>query len=105
MGASSLGASIAAVLAVASLSVCDAATAVAADICAETAMTARGEPSSLEWLAKTKARANWRSRVRATPKLGTAYSTWSRAAQPVERCEMSSKGLVCTSTAIPCRSN
>lgn len=78
-------------------------TAAAAATCADAMITARGEASSLEWLAKTKARANWRSRVRTMPKLGTTYSTWSRASQPDERCETSARGFVCTFTAIPCR--
>ena len=52
---------------------------VAAQTCASPLISARGEPSSFEWLAKTKAQANWRSRVRATRDLGAAYATWSLA--------------------------
>jgi hypothetical protein len=72
-------------------------------VCAQTQITARGEPSTYEWLAKTKARANWRTRVRATRELGTRYSTWSQAQAKVETCEPAVRGVICTFTAIPCR--
>ena len=74
-----------------------------AETCAGTAVAARGEPASFEWLAKTKARANWRSRVRATSKLGATYSNWSRAQGRDERCERGPQGVVCTFAATPCR--
>ena len=44
--------------------------------CAGSAIEARGEQSRYEWLAKTKARANWRRKVRATPGLGPTYANW-----------------------------
>ncbi len=78
------------------------APASAAGNCAASPVSARGEPASFEWLAKTKARANWRSRVRGTKALGEAYSTWNRADNREERCAASARGIVCTFTATPC---
>jgi hypothetical protein len=72
-------------------------------VCATTPVSARGEPSQLEWLAKTKARANWRSRVRATAQLGVLYSTPSRAIDANSACVAEKRGTVCTFTATPCR--
>jgi hypothetical protein len=77
--------------------------AAGAETCAPTVISARGEPAPFEWLAKTKARANWRSRVRATRSLGPPYSTWVRAASREELCNTSAKGIVCQISAIPCR--
>lgn len=71
--------------------------------CSDSPISARGEPSRYEWLAKTKARANWRHRVRSTPELGTAYSDWKLAANLEESCLVGPDGTVCTITALPCR--
>ena len=76
--------------------------AFAAGNCAASPVSARGEPASFEWLAKTKARSNWRPRVRGTKALGEAYSTWNRADSRDERCTTSARGIVCTFTATPC---
>ncbi len=76
--------------------------AFAAGNCAGLPVSARGEPASFEWLAKTKARSNWRSRVRGTKALGEAYATWNRADSRDERCTTSARGIVCTFTATPC---
>ena len=76
--------------------------AFAAGKCAASPVSARGEPASFEWLAKTKARSNWRSRVRGTKALGAAYSTWNLADSRDERCTTSARGIVCTFTATPC---
>lgn len=70
--------------------------------CAASAITARGEPSRFEWLAKTKARANWRRRVRLTTGLGPAYADWKLAENMQESCLVGSAGTVCTLTATPC---
>ena len=70
---------------------------------ASAAVTARGEPSSFEWLAKTKARSNWRHRVRLTPELGPDFSDWKAAADIDESCLVGPDGTVCTLTARPCR--
>jgi hypothetical protein len=80
------------------------AAALAAPSCAPAAVDARGEPASFEWLAKTKARANWRSRVRAMRDLGGAYSNWAQASASEEICIRSPRGFVCTTRGIPCRS-
>ncbi len=81
---------------------CSAVAAVA-ETCATDPVTARGEPSSFEWIAKTKARANWRQRVRVIKPLGPLYSAWSHAQEPNETCSHSAKGIVCTFTGIPCK--
>lgn len=71
--------------------------------CARDVVTARGEPSSFEWIAKTKARANWRHRVRLMPELGPDYSDWKAAADIDESCLVGPEGTVCSLTARPCR--
>lgn len=75
----------------------------AADTCADKPIIAQGEPSTFEWLAKTKARANWRARVRATRNLGTYYANWSLAANRDEHCAPTAKGVVCSFTGTPCK--
>ncbi|HRY06453.1 MAG TPA: hypothetical protein P5114_04990 [Hyphomicrobiaceae bacterium] len=71
--------------------------------CSGNPVMARGEASSFEWLAKTKARANWRHRVRSTPELGALYADWKLAANLEESCLVGPEGTVCTITAVPCR--
>ena len=71
--------------------------------CAQTVVSVRGEPASFELLARTKARANWRARVRMTPNLGDSFSTWARAMNAEERCVSGPAGTVCTFTGTPCR--
>lgn len=72
--------------------------------CAPERVTGRGEASRYLWLAKVKARANWRSRVRGMPGLGAAFATWSRARDPDETCQTGPAGTVCSVSALPCRS-
>lgn len=71
--------------------------------CAANPVTARGEPSRYEWLAKTKARANWRRRVRLVPELGATYADWKLAADIEEKCLIGDAGTVCILTGTPCR--
>ena len=71
--------------------------------CAAASVSARGEPASLRLLALTKARGNWRARVRVTPGMGAAYADWGAAAEQVERCIENTGSIVCTVSAIPCR--
>jgi hypothetical protein len=75
----------------------------AAETCADKPFSAQGEAATFEWLAKTKARANWRSRVRATRDLGTAYANWSLAANRDEHCAPTAQGVVCSFTGTPCK--
>lgn len=70
--------------------------------CATEPITARGETSRYEWLAKTKARANWRRKVRATPGLGSAYDNWYAATDTQERCLSGKAGTLCIFTGRPC---
>lgn len=76
---------------------------VAGRVCHDAPIMARGEPSRFEWLARTKARANWRHKVRSTPGLGTAYSDWKAAANLEDSCLSGPQGTVCMLTAVPCR--
>jgi len=71
--------------------------------CADLPVTARGEPSGFETLAKAKARGNWRAKVRAMPALGSAYANWSRALAADYRCSQVGGQHVCTAVAHPCR--
>jgi hypothetical protein len=71
--------------------------------CADQPVSARGEPSRLEVLAKTKARGNWRAKVRALPALGAAYADWNKAQGADYRCSEDKGGTVCTAVALPCR--
>lgn len=71
--------------------------------CGPDQVSAKGEPSRFSWLAKTKARANWRRKVRAMPGLGPAYATWAQADDTTERCLSGPKTTVCIFTGTPCR--
>lgn len=74
-----------------------------ADTCAGQAIEARGEPSRFLWLAKTKTRANWRRKVRATPGLGADYANWARAQNTDEHCYSGPTGHLCIFTGTPCK--
>lgn len=74
-----------------------------ADTCASSPISARGEESRFVWLAKTKTRANWRAKVRATTSLGPDYANWARAQNSEERCLTGARGTVCIFTGVPCR--
>lgn len=80
-----------------------AAAPAAAATCADLPVTARGDPSGFETLAKAKARGNWRAKVRAMPTLGAAYADWSKALAADYHCGQESGQLVCTAIAYPCR--
>jgi hypothetical protein len=71
--------------------------------CADRPISARGDPSRFELLAKAKARGNWRAKVRAMPALGAAYANWSRALAADYRCDEKDSLYVCTAVAHPCR--
>ncbi len=71
--------------------------------CGPSPVVARGEESRFVWMAKTKARANWRAKVRALSNLGPDYSNWARAADTEERCLSGPAGSVCIFTGTPCR--
>lgn len=80
-----------------------AAAAVAAATCADLPVTARGDPSGFEMLAKAKARGNWRAKVRAMPTLGAAFADWYKALAADYRCGQEGGRHVCTAVAYPCR--
>jgi hypothetical protein len=79
------------------------ATPAAAVTCADRPVTARGDPSRFEVLAKAKARGNWRAKVRALPALGAAYADWNKALAADYRCSGSEGRYVCFAVAHPCR--
>lgn len=80
-----------------------APSAAAGGVCANLSISTRGEVASFQWLAKTKARANWRARVRATKSLGEAYSSWTKAKGRTEACDNIGRGIVCTFSGTPCQ--
>jgi hypothetical protein len=88
---------------IAMVAILAAAPAQASKTCSDAAVSARGEPARFLWLAKTKARANWRRKVRVTPTLGTDYSNWGNAETSEERCITAEGGTVCIFTGYPCR--
>jgi len=75
---------------------------VSAVSCASSPVVARGEEARYTWLAKTKARANWRAKVRAIPKLGPSFANWARAQDTEERCLSGPAGTLCIFTGTPC---
>lgn len=82
---------------------CVQPSSVRAAACAAIVVEARGEQSRFEWLAKTKARANWRNKVRRTPGLGAKYAVWAQAQNTDERCLSGPAGTVCIFSGTPCR--
>lgn len=77
----------------------------AAKNCSEQSVSVRGEASSLQWLAKAKAKANWRAKVRALPGLGDPYAKWERAENATEHCVSGPSGTICDFSGSPCRKN
>lgn len=74
-----------------------------AKTCSSQAVAARGEPASLTWLARAKAKANWRAKVRALPDLGDPYANWERAEDATEHCVSGPSGTICDLSGLPCR--
>lgn len=70
--------------------------------CATQSIDARGEQSRYVWLAKSKAKATWRAKVRRTTGLGAKYAVWSRAENTEEKCLTGPAGTVCIFTGTPC---
>ena len=70
--------------------------------CSADAIAARGEEARYVWLAKIKARALWRRKVRSLPGLGPDYANWARAQSTEERCLTGGSGTVCIFTGTPC---
>ena len=79
------------------------ATSARAGQCAPAAVSAHGEPATFQWLARTKARANWRAKVRHLKGLGAPFADWDRAENRTEDCTPSVRGIACTFAATPCR--
>lgn len=71
--------------------------------CSDKRIEAKGEQSHFLWSAKTKARANWRRKVRATPGLGADYANWYRAENTEERCMSGRLNHLCVFAGNPCR--
>ena len=98
MPALRLAAAIAAALAIAG-----ASAPASAATCADNPVSARGDPSRFETLAKAKARGNWRAKVRAMPSLGAAYADWGKAWAGHYRCSQKAGNYTCVAVAHPCR--
>ncbi len=77
--------------------------AIADPVCSQAAVSSQGEPARFEWLAKTKARANWRAKVRALSELGPDYANWNIAAERSEICSDGPDGVTCLFTGTPCK--
>ena len=75
----------------------------AAASCADQQVSARGDPSRFEVLAKAKARGNWRAKVRAMPGLGAAYADFNKALAADYRCDQKDGRHVCVAVGHPCR--
>jgi hypothetical protein len=75
---------------------------VEAGVCSAKEIVARGEEASYVWLAKIKARALWRRKVRSLPGLGPDYANWAHAQNTEERCLSGGAGTVCIFTGTPC---
>ena len=75
----------------------------AAATCADQPVSARGDASRFEVLAKAKARGNWRAKVRAVPALGAAYADWYKALAADYRCTEKDGTHVCVAAGHPCR--
>lgn len=71
--------------------------------CHDKSIEARGEPSTFVWLAKIKARANWRREVRETSGLGADWAVWGQAADTEERCLTGPEGALCIFIGTPCK--
>jgi hypothetical protein len=54
-------------------------------------------------MAKLKARANWRAKVRASTELGPDWAAWKLAKDTEERCLAGPESTVCIFTGSPCR--
>lgn len=92
-----------AVSAAAALAVLGLAAPAHAATCADQAVSARGDPSRFEVLAKAKARGNWRAKVRAMPTLGPDFADFSKAIAADYRCAVTDGRHLCTAIAYPCR--
>jgi hypothetical protein len=77
--------------------------AVADPVCSATPVSVEGEPASFEWLARSKARANWRASVRAMSTLGPDYANWNIAIERTEACAPGASGIACRFTGTPCK--
>ena len=80
-----------------------AAPATRAATCSDQRIEAKGEQSRFLWLAKTKARANWRRKVRTTPGLDASYANWSKAENTEEKCLSGRFNHLCVFSGNPCR--
>ncbi len=74
----------------------------AAAVCGMEPVRARGEPSRFDTLARAKARAAWRAKVRALPALGPKYAAWAAAQDIEERCIRNDDVVYCIFVGTPC---
>lgn len=74
-----------------------------AQTCSESPVTAQGEPSRYQWVAKTKAHANWRAKVRTMSGLGPDWASWRLAADSIDDCSQLDGTHTCNFTGRPCK--
>ena len=80
-----------------------------ANTCRPPAITATGAPSSLQFLAKSRAKSAWRAAVTAAPGLGPDWTAWGIAQGRRFDCHLvlPKAGLfadtICTASAAPCK--
>lgn len=96
-------AALAAVAGIGAVMLANMSTPAHATVCATEPVEARGEPSRFQYLARAKARAAWRTKVRRTAGLGAPYSNWPSARDTEERCISGDRIVHCIFTGTPCR--
>ena len=66
-------------------------------------VTAKGAPSLVQILARSKARSAWSEKVRDTKRLGDEYAAWKSAKNPKIDCDKEGSRHVCRASARPCK--
>ena len=66
-------------------------------------MSAKGAPSLVQILARSKARSAWSEKVRNTKRLGDDYATWKNAKNSKIDCDKEDSRHVCRASARPCK--
>ena len=66
-------------------------------------VTAKGGPSLVQILAKSKARSAWSDAVRKQKRLGDDYATWKNAKDSKVDCSKDGRRHVCRASGRPCK--
>jgi hypothetical protein len=100
---------VALVLAVATTGACAvafgplAATPTAAQTSCGPRVSAKGAPSLLQVLAKSKARSAWSEKVRTEKRLGEPYASWKHSRDSRVDCTKDGARSTCRASARPCK--